>query len=73
MTALIRTGHSIDQKNDDVKGCFRPQADVGYRHVQRVSDPSFWAQHLPVSTTILILADVKGCFRDADCQLRVHH
>ncbi len=28
MTALIGTGHSIDQKNDDVKGSFRPQAVV---------------------------------------------
>jgi len=28
MTALIGTGHSIDQKNNDVKGSFRPEADV---------------------------------------------
>ena len=28
MTALIATGHSIDQKNDDVKGRFRPIADI---------------------------------------------
>jgi len=28
MTALIATGHSIDQKNDDVKGSFRPQAAI---------------------------------------------
>ena len=26
MTALIGTGHSIDQKNDEVKGSFRPEA-----------------------------------------------
>ena len=28
MTALIATGHSIDQKNDDVKGSFRPEAVI---------------------------------------------
>ena len=30
MTALIGTGHSIDQKNNDVKGSFRPEAAVQF-------------------------------------------
>ncbi len=38
MTALIGTGHSIDQKNDEVKGSFRPEADMTTRFS---TDPAF--------------------------------
>ena len=39
MTALIGTGHSIDQKNDDVKGSFRPIADLQVIPRERLNTP----------------------------------
>ena len=45
MTALIGTGHSIDQKNDHVKGNFRPEADVAARKIDAASmrqRPKYW-------------------------------
>ncbi len=40
MTALIGTGHSIDQKNDDVKRSFRPLADITARFNRQMDENS---------------------------------